>query len=299
MSDKASRHTIDEKKKQILNLLKDGTLITVKEAPSSSSGEFWSNLLRIQKSNDTNIFEPFVQCNICQQILSYEPKNGTHSLSQHVQNCVKKTTASKTTMSIQKYMKKDTTLSPEDKQMVTLACAKYCAFDMQSFNSVKGEGFRQLCQVLIDIGYKYGELKAPVPSAVSLLPDPTNISRRIQHLASEYRLMLIEILKKDLENVKLIAVSTDYWKNFHTSEHYLTVNLHYTKNTKPITYMLNTSLFIGSKTGENTVRMIKNILYSYGINPEEMHIIYLTDNGPNFVSGLKDEVHLRCICKLM
>ena len=43
--------------------------------------------------------------------------------------------------------------------------------------------------------------------------------------------------------------------------------------------------------------MIKNILCSYGIDPEEMHIIYLTDNGSNFVSGLKDEVHLRCICE--
>ena len=51
------------------------------------------------------------------------------------------------------------------------------------------------------------------------------------------------------------------------------------------------------KTGENTVRTIKAVLSAYGIDSEETHIIYLTDNGSNFVSGLQSEVHLRCICK--
>ena len=62
-------------------------------------------------------------------------------------------------------MKKDLTIPSADKQMITLACSKYCAFDMQSFNSVNGNGFQQLCQVLIELGYKYGESKAPPPYA--------------------------------------------------------------------------------------------------------------------------------------
>ena len=299
MSAKSSRQTTQEKKKEILHLLKEKKLVTVKQVPSSSNGEFWCNLLRIQKSDDTSTFEPYVKCSTCQQILSYDTKNGTHTLSLHVQSCVKKTTASGTTPCINKYMKKATTVSSEDKQMITLAYSRYCAFDMQSFNSVKGVGFIQLCQSLLDIGYKYGELKAVAPAAPSLLPDPTNVSRRIQYLAAEYRLKLIEILREDLKNVKLVGVSTDYWKNSYTSDYYLTVNLHYTKDSKSTTIMLNTSIFFGSKTGEATVRIIKNILNSYGIDPEELHIIYLTDNGSNFISGLKDEVHLRCICKLI
>ena len=91
MSFKSSRLIIDEKKKEILRLLKEGTLTVTKEAPSSSSAEFWSNLVRIQYSNDKCRFEPFVQCITCQQILAYDPKNGTNSLNQHVQNCIKKT----------------------------------------------------------------------------------------------------------------------------------------------------------------------------------------------------------------
>ncbi|CAF4905652.1 unnamed protein product, partial [Rotaria sp. Silwood1] len=294
MSTKSSRKNIEQKKKQILNLLNAGTLITTEEAPSSSNGEFWSNLLRIRQANDTDMFEPFVQCNICKQILSYEPKNGTNSLSQHVHKCLKKTTTSKTTKSIQKYLKKDPSVSLEDKQKITIACAKFCAFDMQSFNTVKGDGFQQLCQTLIELGYKFRELKAAVPSATFVLPDPTNISRRIQFLANEYRLKLIQILKEDFKTVKLVGVSSDLWKNRYTSDNYLTINLHYIKDKKPITFMLSTLLFVGSKTGDNIVRMMKNVLISYEIDPEEMHIIYLTDSGPNFVCGLKDEVHLRC-----
>ncbi|CAF3825651.1 unnamed protein product, partial [Rotaria magnacalcarata] len=148
----------------------------------------------------------------------------------------------------------------------------------------------------MDVGYKYGELKAPLPYATSLLPDPTNVSRKIHHLATEYRLKFIESLKEDFESVKLVGISSDYWKNTYTSDYYLTVNIHYTKDKKPVTFMLNTSIFIGSKTGEATVRTIKSILNSYGIDPDTMHIIYLTDNGSKFVSGLKSEVHLRCIC---
>ncbi|CAF3745715.1 unnamed protein product [Rotaria sp. Silwood1] len=227
MSTKSSRKDLDENKKQILNLLNEGKLITTEEAPSSSN---------------------------------------------------------------------DPSVSLEDKQKITIACAKFCAFDMQSFNTVKGDGFQQLCQTVIELGYKFGELKADVPSATFVLPDPTNVSRRIQFLANEYRLKLIQILKEDLKNVKLVGVSSDFWKNCYTSDNYLTINLHYTKDKKPITFMLSTLLFIDSKTGDNIVRMMKNVLISYEINPEEMHIIYLTESGPHFVCGLKDEVHLRCIC---
>ena len=240
---KSSRHLVDEKKKEILRLLKEGKLVTTTEAPSSSNSEFWSILLRIRSSNDTGTFEPFVQCSLCDQVLSYDSKNGTRSLSHHAQSCSKKTAASKSTLSIEKYMKKNVIISPEDKQMITLACSKYCAFDMRSFNSVKGDGFRQLCQELINVGYKYGGLKAQIPSAESILPDPTNISRRIQHLSAEYRVKLINIFKEDLKHVKLLGISSDYWKNSLTSDYYLTVNLHYTKGAKPVTFMLDTSIF--------------------------------------------------------
>jgi len=94
--------------------------------------------------------------------------------------------------------------------MVTVACSKYCAYDIRSFNSVNGDGFKQLCEVLFDLGYKYGANRLSKPSIQALLPDRTNISRTIKQIASEYRLKMNEILRQDLKEVKLFGISTDY-----------------------------------------------------------------------------------------
>ncbi len=88
----------------------------------------------------------------------------------------KKKNISKCALSIDSYVKKSTTISPDDKRVVTVACSKYCAFDMRSFNSVNGDGFKQLCEVLFDLGYKYGANRLSKPSIQALLPDRTNIS---------------------------------------------------------------------------------------------------------------------------
>lgn len=34
----------------------------------------------------------------------------------------------------------------------------------------------------------------------------------------------------------------------------------------------------------------------YGIDTKTSHIVYISDNGSNLVSALKDEAHLRCVC---
>ncbi|CAF4344993.1 unnamed protein product [Rotaria magnacalcarata] len=147
----------------------------MEDSPSSSTGEFWSSLLRIKDSND--VYEPFVQCTICQQILSYDIN------------------LPKSTMPIDCYTNKIATVSSDDKRMVTLACSKCCAFDMRSFNS--------------------GLMKTIKPSADILIPDRTNISRTIKQIANEHRLKMNEILRQELKqmfnNYNLLdLMATDY-----------------------------------------------------------------------------------------
>ena len=197
----------------------------------------------------------------------------------------------------EEFISKDVTVPQDDKRSISIACAKYCAFDMRSFASVHGDSFRHLCQALIHVGYKFGSNRCGRPSTNTLLPDRTNISRTINQLAEEYRSKLKKILHDDLKRVRLIGLSSDYWRNTYKNDNYLTINVHYTKDKNPVTFMLQTNVFVGAKTGENTVRTIKAVLSAYGIDPEETHIIYLTDNASNFVSGLQTDVHLRCICK--
>ncbi|CAF1387580.1 unnamed protein product [Rotaria sordida] len=269
--------------------LKNGEFIAKAEPPLSSHGSFWQHLSRIKSSS--NEYQPFVQCQLCSEILSYSISNGTSTISYHVKNCLDKSNQLKNNKSIDKYLNtsNEVSVSINDKRAITIACAKFCSFDLRSFNIVKGSGFTSLCQSLIDLGYQYGVAKLGAPTSTSLLPDPTNISRTISQISEEYRQKLKNILKNDLQDVKLIGISTDYWKNSGTSESYLTINIHYCRNEQNITYMLRTSLFDQSKTGDNTKKKIFSTLSSYDINPEKYHIVYITDNGSNLVCGLPSE----------
>ena len=85
--------------------MKEGKLTVVKDAQTGSTVEFWSKLSRIKSSNGECAFELFVQYIMCQHILAYESKNGTLTISPHIDNCIKKTTST-TESSIKKYMKK-------------------------------------------------------------------------------------------------------------------------------------------------------------------------------------------------
>ncbi len=218
--------------------LKRGELIAKTEPPLSSHGSFWEHLLRIKCSN--NEYQPFVQCRFCNEILSYSISNGTSTISYHVKSCLDKSSKLKTNKTIHSYLSKPTEVNVtfDNKRLITIACAKLCSFDIRPFNIVKGPGFTFLCQSLIDLGYQYGIAKLGAPSATSLLPDPTNISRTISQISAGYREKLKNMLKNDLQGVKLIGVSTDYWKNSGTSESYLTINVHYSKNAQNVTYML-------------------------------------------------------------
>ncbi|CAF1199180.1 unnamed protein product [Adineta ricciae] len=294
MSD--SKKDMERKKKEVMKKLKNGEFIAKAEPPSSSHGSFWQHLLRVKSSNDE--YQPFVQCRLCNDILSYSISNGTSTISYHVKNCLEKSNQPKNNYTLDKYLNKpnEVNVSADDKRSITVACAKFCSFDMRSFNIVKGSGFTYLCQSLLNLGYQYGVAKLGTPSSTSLLPDPTNIARTVSRISEDYRKKLKDILKIDLQGVKLIGISTDYWKNSGTSESYLTINVHYCRDEENITYMLHTCLFEQSKTGDNTRKKIFFILAGYDIDPDKYHIIYITDNGSNLVCGLKGEVHLRCIC---
>ncbi|CAF1530213.1 unnamed protein product [Adineta ricciae] len=291
-----SKKDIERKKKDVIEKLKSSELIAHAGPPLASHGFFWEHLSRIKCPNDQ--YQPFVQCQLCYEILSYSISNGTSTISSPVTNCLDKSKQIKKNKTLHNYLSKPAcvNVSVDDKRSITIACAKFCAFDLRPFNIVKGNGFNVLCQCLINLGHQYGCGKLGAPLTSSILPDPTNVSRTISHISEEYREKLKQVLKDDLQQVKLLGISTDYWKNSGTSESYLTINIHYSKDAQNISHMLQASLFEQSKTGDNTRDKIFATLSRYGIDPNEFHIIYVTDNESNLVCGLKGEVHLRCVC---
>ncbi|CAF1106909.1 unnamed protein product [Adineta ricciae] len=83
-----SKKDIERKKKDMIEKLKSGELIAHAGPPLASHEFFWEHLSRIKYSNDQ--YQPFVQCQLCYEILSYSISNGTSTISSHVTNCLDK-----------------------------------------------------------------------------------------------------------------------------------------------------------------------------------------------------------------
>ncbi|CAF1494801.1 unnamed protein product [Rotaria magnacalcarata] len=265
-----AKKDIERNKKQVMEKRQKGELITTEEPPSSSHGAFWEHSWRIK--NFKNEYQSFVKCKLCHEILSYSMVNGTSTISNHVKNCLNKFSKPNNNKTLDDFVSKAAQVNvlAEDKRLITVACAKFCSFDLRPCSIVKGVGSSTLCQSLINLGYQHGQAKLGAPSVNLLLPEPTNVSRTVSQIAQEYRENLKNMLKNDLQSVKLIG------------------------NRHP--YMLRTSLFNQSKTGENTRKKFFPLLSSYDIDPNHFHVVYISDNGSNLVYGLQGELHLRYIC---
>ncbi|CAF4299270.1 unnamed protein product [Rotaria magnacalcarata] len=243
--------------------------------PASTTAQWWNTFVRI-KDDKENII-PFVQCIKCLSIFAYESsKTGSSTHKAHAESCLGGgSPSSSKNQDIIVMMNKDnnSNILAGLKRVFTEACAKFCAYDLHLAPQISH---------LIE--------------AAAIIPDPTTISRQVQKLAEENRVKLIESLIPDLKKIKLFGVTTDFWKNRFTSDSYLTINLHYNKDGQMKNLMLKTVPISEAKTGENTKKLIRNILNSFGIDPDGYEIIYVTDNGSNLISALDGEAHIRCVC---
>ncbi|CAF3864395.1 unnamed protein product, partial [Rotaria sp. Silwood1] len=260
--------------------------------PKLATASWWNTFVRITDEKENII--PFVQCLKCLSIFSYEAnKTGSSTHRSHAQYCFGGGAPSPSrNQDISTLINKNKNMFAGAKSAFTEACAKFCAYDLRPFEIVNGYGFEVLCQSILDLAHQHPHLT----EARSIISDPTTISRRVKNLAEEHRLALIETLLPDLKKIKLFGVTTDFWKNKFSSESYLTVNVHYNKDGYMKHLVLKTVLVNEAKTGENTKKILMNILRSFGIDPDAYQIIYVTDNGSNLISALDGEAHIRCIC---
>jgi hypothetical protein len=86
-----------------------------------------------------------------------------------------------------------------------------------------------------------------------------------------------EILRQDRKQIILIGISTGYWKNSYTGDNFSTINILYTKDDDPITYMLKTVLFSGSKNDS------KMLLTATNFRHDSSYILFVLGHCINLV----------------
>lgn len=139
------------------------------------------------------------------KVLAFKPcKLGTLSLRKHAETCCGKAVAGSIERFISKSKNELSTPDQPAKDAITKLAVKFVSRDVRSFETVCGEGFKELAQGLVDVGTS-GRV-----DTVTLLPDPTTVSRRLTKCAEEIREKLIPELRKQLTESNA-AVTLDLW----------------------------------------------------------------------------------------
>jgi hypothetical protein len=146
---------------------------------ASATALWWNTFVRI-KDDKENII-PFVQCIKCLSIFAYESnKTGSSTHKAHAESCLGRgSPSSSKNQDIIVMMNRDSNALNSVKSAFTEASAKFCAFDLRPYESVRGHGFEILCQTLLSLAHQ----NPHAIEAAAIIPDPTTISRRVQKLA--------------------------------------------------------------------------------------------------------------------
>lgn len=224
----------------------------------------------------------------CENILSYDSsKGGTSHLRRHADGC--SSCASTGTTSVTSFFKA-CSIPKAAKQHVTEKCVDFVCRDIRPFNAIEGEGFLELAQSLINVGVRYGQVKA-----ADVLPDRTTVSNYIAKRAKEMKeTVVIPHIKKHL-NKWGGGVTTDMWTECHTQTPYITVTVHYiTDDWQLVARTVATSEFDADlrHTGANIKMEFDKILTAAGVNINR--VICVTDRGANMLAAFRDSCHISC-----
>jgi hypothetical protein len=152
------------------------------EAKDASKNPLWSYFLSIVTlvDGDKQVI-PFVSCKKCTAVLSYDSvKGGTSHLRRHVDGCSVPTSGQS---SISNFFK-GSGLPKAAKDLVTSSCVNFVCKDMRPFSVVSGDGFLEVAQSLINVGVRYGQVKAS-----DVIPHRTTISRQVDLRAKAIKKM--------------------------------------------------------------------------------------------------------------
>ncbi|PTQ37542.1 hypothetical protein MARPO_0056s0021, partial [Marchantia polymorpha] len=196
----------------------------------------------------------FVCCNKCLTVYQYRSANGTTAMSKH--SCTPAETNQVMTATA---TRRDATTS--EKILITVALADMCAVDMRPFYIVKGTGFRNYTQTVLNIG----------------------VNSKMQSNAG--REILIAALKAHLAEGIQIGSTTDIWTNDINKVFFLSVTVHFIDDEFTLHHRtLACSPFPGPHHGSDVLEKYEGILQKFGINKYDQ-VTVVTDRGSNMHSA--------------
>ncbi|KAK3920035.1 Transposable element Hobo transposase [Frankliniella fusca] len=284
----------------------DFWLVEVKSSSSArKSSPMWLVYQKVCIKN-TEKAVGFVKCLKCQEVRQHTHKTGTTAACKH--KCVREAKEAREraeqlglaeAAGDNPRRRRSALLPlvdpPQDlKKDVLRSSVVYCATDLAAFSSVEGEGFLALAQKLVDVGVDAGRVNVR-----RLLPDRTTVSKNLDQLADEAKVVFVPRMQKHIET-RTCAATTDMWTQENKKHHFLALKVHMSDDSPEPKPEVRTAFTVpfeeDSATGDNIWHSIVAQFALLGVTEEEVQkIVFVTDRGANIVSALKGRaVRLNC-----
>lgn len=214
-----------------------------------------------------------VACNACLTVHLYKAANGTAALTKH--SCPKMTTNQSLTALVTRCDP-----NPWEKKSITGALADMCAVDMRPFDIVKGKGFREFSQKLLNIGVNS---KRGI-SIDKLFPAPITVSRNIERRSKSGRDVLTAVLVQHLDDGIGIGSTTDIWTDDVNKVSFLSVTAQFIDKEFVLhNRTLACQPFPMPHKGPDVLEKYQEVLSSFKLHHPDL-VTVVTDRGSNMHS---------------
>ena len=227
-----------------------------------------------------------IVCCHCHELIDYDSKFGTGTLTKHLSKCPKY----KKIPNLFQYAKRAAPVPNHAKEKILEAACFSISHQLQSFRSIEDPGFLNFCNELM----KFSE-KNPGYSASDLLPDRKKVSKQMSFLEKKFIGEQIQRLEP-LAKKDYICYSADMWTSSCNKEKYLDISCHYTDSDfNIVSEQLKLLHFPEAHTHENIISRIEPVLES--ISQTVKTSKFVTDAGANIKKAIEEmSVSYRCLC---
>jgi len=238
--------------------------------------DYWKSFKRILLDNEET---DYVKCINCPNIIKCNSKTSNNSLIRH--NCNNKISISNNE-TIDCHLIKPLKNNKDIKSDLADAIALFVAKDLRPINIIKGEGFKQFAQHLINIGTKYPNV--PIDD---ILPSDTTVRNHITIVYNNIRQNLLNEFSK----VNAVGITCDHWSYEILKVNYLTITAQYIKESQTFSRVLATISTL-NKTANTTKSEVNTIINDFKLN--DVIKYYVTDNASSMILAFSEEVWFGC-----
>jgi len=165
----------------------------------------------------SNVKLDYAACKSCNKVYTFKTTIGTAMISKH------KCPVLASEVATAKVFFKKHIVTKQEKEMMTVTAADYCAIDMRPFESLGGFGLKALIQTALDIGSS----STGRVTIDELLANPTTTSRNVDSRAWNGCEKLTLLLKKHFDSGLNVACTLDLWMDTVKKNSYMSITIHY------------------------------------------------------------------------